>query len=486
MHVTPLVAKASDLGCALDCDLNTGQKIGGGTATDDTAILNAFLAQGTAARPVVLLIDGAASVTGLFLPAAGFASIQGYGWNTGFYQRTGSNQDTIHNGGPSAALPPDPGPPAPARSTGNVVLRDFRINGNRGNGTSGNANQGNPRGIVTWYMGINLMSLANVAIENVWFLDIASYAVRLSNCGSVQVRGCRFDETNYDWNEDGIHLDGPCDNVFISDCLFDNLGDDCIALNCPEGYSGDISSVVVTNCTFTNCLDLVRIYASNNGTTGFNVYNVSISNCVGSFEGQALLLGGTNQNAPGGPDCLHNITVSNCTFWAPMIASVFNNIGVIKFSNVLWMSPGSAGAWLSLQPGTTISHASLSNCSIYRSLNGSAAAYLVNGSGNISKLVLNGFSIDSEAGQSFAAVAALSTITGTISTLVINGLDATNITTLSASMTSFTSISGPGVLASGFSLPDAAMANGTLYLSATTGKPTIKLGGTVETLTMTP
>ena len=44
-------------------------------------------------------------------------------------------------------------------------------------------------------------------------------------------------------------------------------------------------------------------------------------------------------------------------------------------------------------------------------------------------------------------------------------------------------VSGSGVLATGWRFPDAVMANGVPYISATSGKPSIKVGGVVEAYT---
>jgi hypothetical protein len=110
--------RASEIGCALDCNLKNGRnKYHGGAATDDGPRINAAMAGATADNPITLIIDGSALISGLFLPAAGHWSIAGLGCGTGFFVKKGTNNDGIHNGPPNAAIPFDPGPPAPrARS----------------------------------------------------------------------------------------------------------------------------------------------------------------------------------------------------------------------------------------------------------------------------------------------------------------------------------------------------------------------------------
>jgi hypothetical protein len=253
--------KASQIGCALDCDLTTGlNKNNGGPATDDAPVINAAMAGASATDPITLILDGGALISGLFMPAGGYWSIAGLGCGTGFFIKTGTNNDGIHNGGPTAAVPSDPGPtvPLPARGS-SVSLSNFSLNGNRGDGLNGDSTSGNPAGSTTipdlGYFAINLTNLNNITLENVVVVDSPSYHFRLSNVGNVVASGCVMQSSGP--NTDGIHFDGPANNIAISNCSF-TTGDDAIALNCPEGYSGNISQVSVTGCTF-NSPTLMRL-----------------------------------------------------------------------------------------------------------------------------------------------------------------------------------------------------------------------------------
>ncbi len=105
--------RASEIGCALDCNLKNGRnKYTGGAATDDGPRINSAMAGATADNPITLIIDGSALISGLFLPAGGYWNIAGPGCGTGFFAKTGTNNDGIHNGPPNAAVPFGPGPPA--------------------------------------------------------------------------------------------------------------------------------------------------------------------------------------------------------------------------------------------------------------------------------------------------------------------------------------------------------------------------------------
>src|SRR5271166_1249449 len=134
--------RASEIGCALDCDLRNGRnKHTGGLATDDGPRINAAMAGAAASNPITLILDGSALISGLFLPAGGYWSIAGLGCGTGFFIKTGTNNDGIHNGAADGIASNSPGPPAPARGK-NVSLSNFAINGNQGNGYDGDSTNG--------------------------------------------------------------------------------------------------------------------------------------------------------------------------------------------------------------------------------------------------------------------------------------------------------------------------------------------------------
>jgi hypothetical protein len=69
-----------------------------------------------------------------------------------------------------------------------------------------------------------------------------------------------------------------------------------------------------------------------------------------------------------------------------------------------------------------------------------------------------------------------------IGQLVLDALDCTHImaSVSAGGFSSIGSVSGAGVLATGWEFPDAVMANGVPYISASTGLPSIKVGGVVE------
>jgi hypothetical protein len=479
--------RASEVGCALDCDLQNGRnKYTGGTATDDGPRINAAMAGATASNPITLIIDGSALISGLFLPAGGYWGIAGLGCGTGFFIKSGTNNDGIHNGGPNAGAPSDPGPPAPARGS-SVSLSNFTLNGNQGNGRSGDSTTGIYQGNTAanhWYFGINLMSINNINIANLVVVNSPSYHMRLSNVGNVTVSGCVMRSNGA--NTDGLHFDGPANDIAISNCDF-TLGDDAIALNCPEGYHGDISRVAVTNCTF-NSRTLMRLDSTYAGYN-FNIDNVTVSNCSGTLLDAGFLIG---DDINGHANSITSVAISDCNLTAPSILGVGTNFGTIALSNITLVplstnqSPGFAFVRTpSFFGGLTYvgSSLSLTNCVISRNANSEVAAIILENGSSINNLEFNGFAVQNAVGKSYPAVPELlNIVSGSIGQLVLDALSSNNIKALitAGEFSNIGSVSGTGVLATGWAFPDAVMTNGVPYISANSHLPSIKVEGVVE------
>jgi hypothetical protein len=470
--------RASEIGCALDCDLKTGRHlVHGGEATDDGPRINAAMANASPSNPITLIIDGPALISGLFLPAAGSWGIAGLGYGTGFFIKKGTNNDGIHNGDAGAGIPADPGPPAPARGM-NVSLSNFTMNGNQGDGHNGDSTTGAYQGDgkKAWDVCINLISLDNIVIENVVVVNSPSYHFRLSNVGNVTISGCVMRSNGN--NTDGIHFDGPANDISITNCDI-TCGDDAIALNCPEGYRGNISRVRVTNCTFKS-LTLMRLYSTGNGFR-YNIDSVAVSQCTGTFLLAGLAIGdGTGAN----PDSVTGVTVSDCTLTSPTVLDITANFGTIALKNVTMIptdknfQPGIAFVRASARyygPQTYIG-ASLTfeNCAIAHDGGFDVAAIIMNYKSVIANMVFNGFATN--------AKALLTIVSGSIGLLTINSIDVTHIKEPvdKGEFAEIGCVNGTGVLATGWEFPDSVMANGVPYISANSNAPSIKVSGVAE------
>lgn len=483
--------KASEIGCALDCDLSTGRnKYTGGAATDDAPRINAAMAGATASNPITLILDGSALISGLFLPAGGYWSIAGLGCGTGFFIKGGTNNDGIHNGGRTANVPSDPGfitpgVPVPARGS-NVSLSNFELNGNRGNGHNGNSTTGLVQGRPTvWYFGINLMNLDNIRLENLGIVNTSAYHIRLSNVGKVTVSGCTL--YTHGPSTDGVHFDGPANDIAISNCNI-TCDDDAIALNCPEGYTGNISRVTVTGCTF-NSVSMMRLYTTVPGRPRFNIDSVTVSDCNGTFTRAAFAIGeGSGSN----PNSVEGLSVLNCKIVAPAVLELEANFGVANFSNVTLTPLGhnqdvgysfartSSPYFPIVYSGARLV---LENCVILRNSDHAVAALILEDGSVIESIEFNGFSVQDAPGNSYGATPELLNIaTGTIKQVAIGSVDSARIKApVSASrFLNVESFCGAGVLATGWQFPDSSMANETPYISASTHRPSIKVAGVVR------
>jgi hypothetical protein len=481
--------RASEIGCALDCDLRNGRnKFTGGSATDDGPRINAAMAAATADNPITLIIDGSALISGLFLPAAGNWSIAGLGCGTGFFVKRGANNDAIHNGPPDAAIPFDPGPPAPARGV-NVSLSNFTVNGNQGDGHGGNSTSGDRRGITgkVWYCGINLMNLNHIDIEKIVVVNTSAYHIRLSNVGHVTVSGCVME--SHGFQTDGLHFDGPANDIAISNCDF-TCGDDSIALNCPEGYSGNISQVTVDNCTFESW-SLMRLYTTTGGPNRFNIDSVSVNNCTGRLTEAAFLIGISGASNPNSVD---GLSIGNCRLAAPTVLGLAENFGSISLKNVgfnpwrsgvYWWAPQASHICAFARPSPmngNISYVgsrlSFENCQMLH-FGDPIAAVIVENDSTIENVMFNGFGM-MNAGSVTPVPSLLNIGSGSVGQIVINSIDSNNISAPVSEFSTVGSVSGAGVLATGWEFPDTVMADGVPYISASTGLPSIKINGVVE------
>ena len=485
--------RASEIGCALDCNLRNGRnKYTGGAATDDGPRINEAMAGATADHPIMLIIDGSALISGLFLPAAGNWSIAGLGCGTGFFVKTGSNNDGIHNGSAGAEIPFDPGPPAPERGS-NVSLSNFTINGNQGNGHNGNSTSGTRQGIdgAVWYCAINLVSLNNVTIDKVVVVRSSSYHVRLSNVGHVMIAGCVME--SHGLSTDGLHFDGPSNDIAISGCHF-ATDDDSIALNCPEGYSGDISRVTVTNCTFKSW-SLMRLYTLlPGGGNRSRIDTVIVSQCSGTLEEAAFLIGLCEGSYPNSVD---GLTISECQLTAPAVIALGENFGTITLNkvvftpstrNVVWIEPqvNKICGFLRptpLYPTLTCAGGTLTfnDCVIQRVSDIKVAPVMLEKDSTIGTVEFNGFALQ-DAGSYSPAPELLNIGSGSVGQLVLSSVETANIQApvSPGGFASVGSVSGAGVLATAWEFPDAVMADGVPYISASTGTPSIKVGNVVE------
>lgn len=503
--------RASNIpGVVLDCNLQTGTKIGGGTATDNTAAINAVLATASATNPIHLILDGGTITTGLVISSNGYTWLQGIGpLASGIYVKSGSNADAIQNGIPYtlAGFAPTTAPPA---QTGPVIISDFYINGNRGNGTTGNSNSGNPRGITGtyWYCNIALYGIQGLRISRMYIYDSPTYSIRLANCNNVKISFNDIYNPNATAgpNNDCVHINAPAFNVSIVGNTFNNnTSDDGVAFNAPEGYpNSSISNCEVVGNSYQTTLSAMRCYGNATNAvsqvvfSGNSVYTASVGFNLG-VPGSS----GTDDTA------IRNINITGNSFYNVTSFIIFtSNAGTINVgNNILLMGAGGLNILTFGSAGITISNITISNMTVYRStLSGSQSILLTNASltATISKLTINGFRIADEQGTAYAAMSPLMPMVNlTISLLHIANLDWQHITTLADTWANITSMTGNWQPESNIQSKTAAYTilptDRTIFASTTSAsfavtlpatsyagqKHTIKNTGTANTLTIT-
>jgi len=127
------------------------------------------------------------------------------------------------------------------------------------------------------------------------------------------------------------------------------------------------------------------------------------------------------------------------------------------------------------------SNLSFENCQIYRNPNVQVAAVILESGSTIETLSFNGFGLQ-DGGSSSPVPNLLNIGSGSIGQLILDSLDSNHINApvSAGGFSSVGSVSGAGVLATGWEFPDAAMVDGVPYISANSGLPSIKVSGVVE------
>ncbi len=505
MQTTTTVAanskKASELGCALDVDLDTGRGIHAGDPTDDTAKLQAYLSTATATNPITLVMDGAALITGLQLSAAGYTTIVGDGDTTGFYVKTGSNNDGIHNR--PAGYVNDPGPPAPARIAQQVTLKAFRLNGNRGDGHTGNSVSGDPHGGSQWLFGINLMDMEQVVIDQVTVLHASVYSIRLSNVGHAKVTNCRImpfnpvEPVTLGTNTDGVHVNGPANDIEISGCYF-RTGDDGIALNAPEGHTGNIQRVTATNCMFDGCITMMRIYTQAGAGNNLVVSDVTASGFTGTATSLGILLGNFGRGAPVPvKDSLRNILIQNCQIRSDFAVVLSENVVDLSLRGVIWTGNDFPSAMVaSIDHSITVRTLAMNTCTVMQTPDHNQAFALLDlrDNGDFASVV-EVFTVDgivcADAPGTSKSLECLVAVgkKARIGSIVVTDVDARKIPKLAYETSDWTQIgqvSGPGLLKTGWTVPDGKVKKLTAYVSDETNMPALHDGERLSTLAWLP
>lgn len=432
----------------LDCDLATGTKIGGGTPTNNDNKINATMMTATATAPLDFVLDGPTCSGGVFInsgapsptPTVSTTTLRGLGWNTGIFVRAASNHSAVTNGwgaNPASTSPGAGGAPTPA---GNVVLRDMRLNGNRGTYPSGNSTSIDGRG-APWIETVELDNLVSVLVDHVWIYDSPSYNLQTSNFTNAWLNNSRLEvpSPSSEVNTDGWHIDGPCGSALATNSWF-STGDDSAAVNLVEGYGGNCNSFQLLNTTESGSAQSLRVYTFNSANQ-YSINQVVVSHLVGSTINNFFNLGAGLTNAGRGLDNIKHVRFSNSNLTSSVGASfgwfVSDSVGDFIINDVTWQSPQGNNALLSFNGSGTagiINNLEMNNVHIYRNAAGNSNPGFVNvnNSGTIISLSLNNSDVRDLSGSAYAAIPAFIAVPagGSITTLFLSDIDSTHMTAL--------------------------------------------------------
>ena len=258
--------------------------------------------------------------------------------------------------------------------------------------------------------GISLDNLAHVLIDHNWFYNIATYNVHLEACTDCIVQNNRFDAVQQGPHQDGVHVDGPSNQIRINHNWF-NDSDDSIGINAAEGYGGPIIGVIVDGNICVGCLTAYRQLSSENGTTPENetITGVIVSNGSGTIRSSngvygAILRLGESYNGAKTADIMQDISVSNMSYATLDNTSVgidiADNIGTLSISNFHLVNPEGPTPFLHFYSAATISNLICHSCGVHRTAigNGNMPFAIIPTGDNITRLDMD-YTLTDQQGQ---------------------------------------------------------------------------------------
>jgi hypothetical protein len=419
-------------GVVLDCNIYTGDKIGGGTPTDNTTAINALLATATAENPIILIINGGAAIKTLVIPDTGYVSIIGLGLSTGFFVMDATDGDFVR----TTTHPWTPG--APESIAGyNVHFRDFFVNVNRpGNSTTGDL-RGVVSGSVYWYTGFHIHAIQNLTFEGIHIYDCPTFGTNLYGCKRIRINGCQVESPGRSVNTDGFHFNGGCDDVIVDGVRL-ACGDDGIAINVDEGDAVAGNNFILNNVILDDCYGALRIYGKATATK-----NILATNFVGTVRSYKVAYG--LEAHPPGPlsDCNHSVTLSGWdVHWSGAITPTGDIIltgsgGSLVLDNYQVNSPTYAVPIIYGVNGEfdtcTLSSLAINNSQIYRDAIGNAAANLMYlPSGTIKNMNVTNFRVLSKVASTYSVISVLISVqgSGVVSKLFLRGIHVDDVTAI--------------------------------------------------------
>ena len=213
-----------------------------------------------------------------------------------------------------------------------ITVRDLYLDGQRTNDANNNGSVvwANPNG--QFVSPIQFFGVNHLDIENVFVYDPCSYHIHCANIFDASFRRVRVLDpvqfatpAGYSANRgtDGIHLNGPWDNVTIDD-VQGTTGDDLIALNLADG---NLENPGTVNVSGPGCFGgFAAVYYGSAGRT--IVRNVRPFNCANVLR---ILLGSDPRLSGLAPTIASWLSVSEVagsTIYGPVISQLGSALGL--------------------------------------------------------------------------------------------------------------------------------------------------------------
>ncbi len=468
---------------------NSNLTTGGGT--DDTAVLQSAINNISSYGGGTLVIDGVFLVSGLVVPSN--ITIEGLGWNTGFYRSNYADVPIIRNADPSTTTVMDK----------NIQMINFAVNANGGN------QNGCP--LLTegdyFVQGIAMYGVDNVTLDNLHFINtnevvsnftgaIAgcsadndsnyNYAFFFSNWSNITVENSYIEQGMLSGN-DGIHFIGSGNNAIIKN-VRGYSGDDFIAFNSSDyhDYSSPNSpSWVIEDGPQSNILvDGVNLQNSTEGISflsGYDISNVRVENITGTTTAETIHF----WNWYGGSGSVKDIIFDNVNAVSTgdyvFKMEVGSRIDNMQISNSRWENQIANGpSWIGVD-GTVINDLQINNMIVDEPTTGTDAESLiglVGSSASIGSLAINGLDWERPSGSNPAGYYILSgngainsTSIADINIPLLSGIAESTLTISTNQTTMGGSLVVPGSVSIGnnalFLQAGSIMSTGTMAIDAT-------------------
>lgn len=422
--------------------------------------INAVLAKATPTTPVFLTIDiGVPIGKGIAILPTGDVDIEGQGDDTGFYCLPGANCNAIQNfpltdyacryvwtGASGYAT--DSTHVYTGVMGKNIRIANLMINGNRGtypNGNSSGTRDGTlpdfassvadarssyagPTGQgAYWLSGIILAHVRGFVIDRVKVYNSPAYAVNLYDCQHGWIDRGHIDvaDPTVLGNQDGYHLNGGCQHIFINGCYI-RSGDDPIAGNFREGNGAAGDFITVNNIHIDGCLTGGRFY----GSCG----RLYIRDIRGTCELRGILIGDEGLTASGSGQYFGEIDIRDLAFNVtyggytdPSMVSICADCGVVSIDGARMKSSTIACPVVQVGingTGPTIDTLRATRAHVHRDETANAAGYLFRmDSGTVGDLGFERFRLTEQVGHTYADVGSLlHLIGGTVNNLDLDGV----------------------------------------------------------------